>query len=88
MWLPFANASELEITGKSEGRIAVAGGYGSHGEPVRCVRKKSGKLAEVWLSATKLVPEAELAAEMDARYGRPNAVLPRRRRAARSHRSV
>jgi hypothetical protein len=68
MWAPFANASELEITGKREGRIAVANGYGSHGEPVRCVRTKSGKIAELWLSATRLVPEDELAAEMAARY--------------------
>jgi Beta-lactamase len=34
MWTPFANASELEITGPSEGRVALAGGYASHGEPV------------------------------------------------------
>jgi CubicO group peptidase (beta-lactamase class C family) len=68
IWAPFANASELEITGKREGRIAVAAGYGSHGEPVRCVRRKSGKIAELWLSATRLVPEDELAAEMATRY--------------------
>jgi CubicO group peptidase (beta-lactamase class C family) len=67
-WAPFTNASELRITGRSKGRIALAGGYGSHGEPVRCVRRKSGKIAELWLSATKLVPEDELAAEMAARY--------------------
>jgi CubicO group peptidase (beta-lactamase class C family) len=83
MWTPFANASELEITGKGEGRIAVAGGYGSHGEPVRCVRRKSGKIAELWLSATRLIPENALAAEMEARYARPSIVPPRPRRSAR-----
>jgi CubicO group peptidase (beta-lactamase class C family) len=83
-WEPFANASELAVTGRSEGHITLAGGYGSHGEPVRCVRNKSGKIAELWLSATKLVPESELAAEMTARYGRkaPPA-KPRRRQRSR-----
>jgi CubicO group peptidase (beta-lactamase class C family) len=68
MWTPFLNASELEITGPSKGRIALAGGYGSHGEPVRRVRRKSGRVTEFWLSASKLLPEDKLAAEMRARY--------------------
>ncbi len=72
MWTPFANASELEITGPSEGRVALAGGYASHGEPVRCVRTKSGKMTELWLAASKLLPEKELAAEMTARYENPD----------------
>jgi D-alanyl-D-alanine carboxypeptidase len=84
MWAPFIDASELEITSKTEGRIAVAGGYGSHGEPVRCLRKKSGKIAELWLSATRLVPESDLAAEMTARYERApvSAKPPSKRRGA------
>jgi D-alanyl-D-alanine carboxypeptidase len=77
---PFTNASELAITGRNKGRIALAGGYGSHGEPVRCVRKKSGKIVELWLSATKLVPEDELAAEMTARYDPAAAPAKPRRR--------
>jgi hypothetical protein len=80
-WAPFTNASELAITGRSKGCIALAGAYGSHGEPVRCVRNKSGRIAELWLSASKLVPEDELAAEMAARYDRATAApaKPRRR---------
>jgi hypothetical protein len=85
-WTPFTNASELRITGRYEGRIAVAGGYGSHGEPVRCVRKRSGKIAELWLSATKLVPEDELRAEMSARYEPPTAASPKPRGRGRSRR--
>jgi len=77
MSTPFLNASELEIAGKSEGRIALAGGYGSHGEPVRRVRRKSGEIGEVWLAATKLLPEAELAAEMTARYDHTAAGVAR-----------
>jgi CubicO group peptidase (beta-lactamase class C family) len=82
-WAPFANASELRITDRNEGCIALASGYGSHGEPVRCVRKKSGKIAELWLSATRLVSEDELAAEMTARYDRTTAASPKRRARSR-----
>jgi CubicO group peptidase (beta-lactamase class C family) len=76
---PFSDASELQVTGRSEGRIALAGGYGSHGEPVRCVRRKSGRMVELWLSATKLVPEDELAAELEARYGSKATASAKRR---------
>lgn len=32
---PFTDEAELEITGAAEGRIVLANGFGSHGEPVR-----------------------------------------------------
>jgi len=67
---PFMNATELEITGPTKGRVALAGGYGSHGESVRCRRTKSGKMAEFWLSGSKLVPERVIAREMESRYGK------------------
>jgi CubicO group peptidase (beta-lactamase class C family) len=66
---PMLGASEIEITGRNTGRLASASAYGSHGEPVRCVRGKSGKIAEIWLAATKLLPAPELARELRARYG-------------------
>ena len=87
-WAPFANASELAISSRSKGRIALAGGYGSHGEPVRCVRRKSGRIGELWLAGTKLVPEEELATEMLERYGpgdgEPAKRRPRRQAAPRT----
>jgi hypothetical protein len=61
-WLAF------QMRASEKPGCAVAAGYGSHGEPVRCVRRKSGKIAELWLSATRIVPEDELAAEIAARY--------------------
>lgn len=67
---PFMDATEVALTGKDKGRIALANGYHSHGEPVRRVRDNSGMVTEVWLGGGKLLPEAELAAEMEARYGR------------------
>jgi CubicO group peptidase (beta-lactamase class C family) len=66
-WTPLLNATEIEVTGPSEGRIALTGGYGSQGEPVRCVRNRSG-IAEVHFAGTRVVPEEKLAAEMTARY--------------------
>jgi CubicO group peptidase (beta-lactamase class C family) len=67
-WNPFMDASEIEVTGSDEGRIAVAGGYGSHGEKVRRVRDGDGNFCEFMLAATRFLPEAALAAEIEARY--------------------
>jgi hypothetical protein len=84
---PLLDASVLEITGRNEGRIAVAGGYGSHGETIRCVRKKSGAIAELWLAATRLVPEGTLAAELEARYATGTAAASRPRQRQRPARA-
>jgi hypothetical protein len=66
---PIADAGEFHITGRDEGRIAVADGYSSYGEAVRRVRTASKKVAEIWLGPSRLVPEGKLANEMRARYG-------------------
>ena len=66
---PFAEPSEIEITGPDEGRIVEAAGYESHGEPVRRTRDGSGEIAEVWLGPVRLRPEAEVREEMERRYG-------------------
>jgi len=76
---PFMHAPELEIVSPTEGRIALAGAFGSQGEPVRCVRRKSGQMTELWLAATKFLPEDKLAAELVARYDHPGAASPKRR---------
>jgi CubicO group peptidase (beta-lactamase class C family) len=69
---PFADASELEILGADEGRISLAPGQRSHGEPVRRIRAANDQIAEVWLGGILLVPEAKLVAELEARYGTSN----------------
>jgi CubicO group peptidase (beta-lactamase class C family) len=66
---PMIEVSEIEITGRDKGRIILANGYQSHGEPVRRLRSKSGKTTEVWLAATRLRPEAKVAEEAERRYG-------------------
>jgi CubicO group peptidase (beta-lactamase class C family) len=75
---PFPEASELEITGRDTGRIALAPGFGSHGEPVRCVRAKSGRITAIKLAGNTFYPAAKVAREMETRYGK----LARKRRKA------
>jgi CubicO group peptidase (beta-lactamase class C family) len=71
-WLnPFTDASEIEITAPDQGRIALASGTGSHGERVRRVRDSDGNVTELWLGATQLLPEGEVAAEIEDRYSEP-----------------
>jgi CubicO group peptidase (beta-lactamase class C family) len=65
---PLADASELEITGPDEGRIALAGSFAHHGEPVRRIRAADGAVAAIKLAGGRLLPEAELAAELEGRY--------------------
>ncbi len=66
---PFLDATEVEVLGKDKGRIRLANGYQSHGEPVRRVRNKAGKVTELWWAASRLLPEARAAAIMEQRYG-------------------
>jgi hypothetical protein len=66
---PFLDASEVEVTGRDRGRIALAAGYASHGEPVRRTRTKAGAPSELWWAASRLQPEARVAAELRRRYG-------------------
>ena len=54
---PFMDAPEIRA-----GRIALASGFASHGEPARLGRK------ELWLGGTRYLREAEAAREMRARY--------------------
>ena len=64
---PLLDAGEIEITGRDRGRIALAGGFASHGEPVRRLRK-GGKVAELWLAGGKLLDEKQMAREIESRY--------------------
>jgi CubicO group peptidase (beta-lactamase class C family) len=73
---PFMDATEIEVTGRDTGRISLAAGYSSHGEPVRRTRNKAGTVTDIWLAGGNLKREKTLAAEMDRRYA------PRKRRAA------
>ena len=79
---PLLEASEIEISGRDKGRIVLAAGYQSYGEPVRRSRSKSGATTEIWLSSIRLRPESKVATEMKRRFG---AVIgPTKRRNARA----
>jgi hypothetical protein len=71
-------ASEIEITGRDKGRIVLAAGYQSYGEPVRRLRSKSGATTEIWLSSIRLRPESKVATEMKRRFGAANRPAKRR----------
>jgi D-alanyl-D-alanine carboxypeptidase len=50
---PLLDASEIEVHGRDRGRIALAGGYASHGEPARLIRNRRGTIVEVQLGGTR-----------------------------------
>jgi CubicO group peptidase (beta-lactamase class C family) len=85
---PIADAAEIEITGRDRGRFAAADGFSSYGEPVRRARNGSGEVVELWLAASKLLPEHKLAQEVGARYaGGAAGAAQRRTTVRRSRRS-
>jgi len=75
---PMADAAEITVTGRNRGKITLANGYGSYGEQVRCARAKSGKIIEL-SSATRFLPAARVARELEQRYGKKRTRKRRRR---------
>jgi CubicO group peptidase (beta-lactamase class C family) len=65
---PLMDASELAITSRDHGRIALAAGGASHGEPARLIRGARGRATELWLGGVRLLAEARVAREMARRY--------------------
>jgi D-alanyl-D-alanine carboxypeptidase len=65
---PFTDASEIEVSSADCGRMTLAAGTARHGEQVRRVRGRDGKVEEVWLGGLRLVPERAIAAELEQRY--------------------
>jgi CubicO group peptidase (beta-lactamase class C family) len=65
---PLLDASEIAVRSSSAGRICLAGGYASHGEPARLVRDRRQQVIEVRLGGTRFRAERRVAREMAARY--------------------
>lgn len=63
---PFADASEIAVSGPDDGAIVVANGFGSHGERVTQARDGAGQVCELRLAGSTLVPEARVATELTA----------------------
>jgi D-alanyl-D-alanine carboxypeptidase len=64
---PFTDASELAVSSPGHGRIGLANGFGSHGEPARLTMDADGRPATLRLGGTKLLPEAAFIAANVAR---------------------
>lgn len=67
---PFMDAGEIEVTGRDTGIIVSASGYASHGEPVRRVRDKRGKVTGVWLGGAHVRHAGVVAKEIGRKYTR------------------
>jgi CubicO group peptidase (beta-lactamase class C family) len=66
---PFTDASEISVYGKDCGRLSLANGFARHGEDVLRIRGRDGKVKEVRLGGMRLLREAEVAIELEQRYG-------------------
>jgi D-alanyl-D-alanine carboxypeptidase len=66
---PLADAAEVEVTGPDARRIALATGIGHHGETVSRRRGAGGEVEEIRFAGIRLLPEARIATELEARYG-------------------
>ena len=70
---PVQDASEIAVSAgrhnrSASGCVALAGGFANHGEPVRMTFDARGKAKELWLSGSKLLPQARIERELVARY--------------------
>ena len=66
---PFADASEISTSCPDRGRVSLAAGFARHGEDVLRLRGGNGEVAELWLGGTRFLPEPQLVAELEERYG-------------------
>lgn len=71
---PFMDAAEIEVTGRDIGKLAWAAGYSSHGEPVRRIRDKRGRISDIWIAGANVKSASVVAREIARRYP------PRKRR--------
>lgn len=65
---PVQHAPELVVENATQGRVALAGSFDRHGEPVRIERDARGKASALWLGGTKMQSEAKTAKELTAKY--------------------
>lgn len=71
---PLQDAPEIaelrrDRDGVEHGRIVLANGYASHGEPAWLQRDARGRPLHLQLAGSRLTPEAAAAKELQARYG-------------------
>lgn len=71
---PFTDATELEITSPTEGRIVRANGFGAYGEPARRLLAANGTPTLLTLGGTEMLPEQALLTELEDRTSDPTPV--------------
>lgn len=69
---PFTDSSEIEVEARDRGTIRHATGLGNFGEEARLVRRRDGRVREIWFGGTKYVPETRIVSELRRRYGSQN----------------
>jgi D-alanyl-D-alanine carboxypeptidase len=66
---PFDDAvTELSISGRDTGLITKTSAYNSPGQPIRRVRNGKGKVTQLWIAGSRLLPKKALVAEVTGRY--------------------
>lgn len=65
---PVQHVAELVVSSPTQGRVALAGSFDRHGEPVRLERDARGKATALWLGGTKMQSEAATARELTKKY--------------------
>jgi D-alanyl-D-alanine carboxypeptidase len=71
---PLLDASEIQPgrrdrAGVLHGEITLAGGFVNHGEAARIEHDGRGRAKAFWFGGTRLLPEAQVAKELERRYG-------------------
>src|SRR6202453_443046 len=70
---PFAEAGELEVSDATSGRIALADGFASHGEPVLRTIDAAGAATHLRLGGAAFTPEAALIKEIPRKAASRNS---------------
>jgi D-alanyl-D-alanine carboxypeptidase len=70
---PLLDATEIEVLrrsrdGTERGQVALAHGYGHHGEATRLDRDARGRTTAFWLGGNQMLPEARVSQELARRY--------------------
>ena len=67
---PMLEATQVEITGRDKGRVALSGGFGNHGETVERQRDARGRVASLRNGGMMLYPETRILREMQRKYAK------------------
>jgi len=65
---PMLEATQVEIIARDRGRVALAGGFGNHGEAVERIRDARGRVTALRNGGMMLYPEARITREMRRKF--------------------